>query len=83
MNDDLKKEMDRLANDLAPYASSNSNILRAINELSAKMDKAEVESKAKEKSDFKRFVFSSILGLLTLITGIVAAVAAVLAVLPR
>lgn len=83
MNDDLKKEMDRLAKELGPYASNTGCILRAINDLSSKMDKAEVESKKKEKSDFKRFVFSSVLGILTLVAGIVAAVAAVLAVLPR
>lgn len=75
MNNDLKKEMDRLSKDLSPYASNTANILRAINDLSQKMDKAEAEAKKKEKSDFRRFVFSSILGVLTLIAGIVAAAA--------
>lgn len=83
MNNDLKKEMDRLSKDLSHYASNTANILRAINDLSQKMDKAEAEAKKKEKSDFRRFVFSSILGVLTLIAGIVAAAAAVLAVLPH
>lgn len=83
MNDDLKKELDELSQKLGPYASNTNCILQAINELSAKMDKADAESKKKEKSDFKRFVFSSALGVLTLIAGIVAAVAAVLTVLPH
>lgn len=83
MNDDLKKEMDKLAKELDPYASNTGTILRAINDLSAKMDKAEAEEKEKEKSDRRRFIFSSVLGLLTLIAGIVAAVAAVFSVLPR
>ena len=83
MNDDLKNDLDKLAQDLGPYASNTNTILRAINDLSKKMDKAEAEAKKKEKSDFRRFVFSSILGVLTLISGIVAAVAAVLAVLPN
>lgn len=83
MNDDLKKDLDKLAQELGPYASNTNTILRAINDLSKKMDKAEAEAKKKEKSDFRRFVFSSILGALTLISGIVAAAAAVLAVLPN
>lgn len=83
MNDDMQKEMDKLAKELDPYASNTGTILRAINDLSAKMDKAEAEEKEKEKSDRRRFIFSSVLGLLTLIAGIVAAVAGVLAVLPR
>lgn len=83
MNDDLKKEMDKLAKELDPYASNTGTILRAINDLSAKMDKAEAEEKEKEKSDRRRSIFSSVLGLLTLIAGIVAAVAAVFSVLPR
>lgn len=83
MNDDLQKEMDKLAKELDPYAGNTGTILRAINDLSAKMDKAEAEEKEKEKSDRRRFIFSSVLGLLTLIAGIVAAVAGALAVLPR
>lgn len=83
MNDDLKKEMDRLAKELSPYAGNTSCILHAINDLSARMDNAEAEAKEKEKSDRRRFIFSSVLGLLTLIAGIVAAVAGVLAVLPH
>ena len=83
MNDDLKKDLDKLAQELGPYAINTNTILRAINDLSKKMDKAEAEAKKKEKSDFRRFVISSILGALTLISGIVAAAAAVLAVLPN
>ena len=83
MNDDPKKEMDKLAKDLDPYVSNTGTILRAINDLSARMDKAETEEKEKKKSDRRRFIFSSILGLLTLIAGIVAAVAAVFSVLPH
>lgn len=83
MNDDLKKDLDKLAQELGPYVSNTNAILRAVNSMSARMDKAEAEAKEKERSDRRRFVFSSILGLLTLIAGIVAAAAAVLAILPN
>lgn len=83
MNDDLKNKPDELPDDFLKYVSNTNCILQAINDLSEKMDKVEAESKKKDKTDFKRFVFSSVIGLLTLAAGIVAAVAAVLAILPH
>ena len=83
MNNDMEKESSKMPDDLYRYASNTNCILQAIYDLSQKIDKAEAEAKKKEKSDFRRFAFSSILGVLALIVGIVAAVAAVLAVLPH
>ena len=83
MNDGVGKDPGKIPEDLYRYASKTNSILDAINNLSKRIDKAEAEARKKEKSDFRRFAFSSILGLLTLIAGIVAAVAGVLAVLPN
>lgn len=83
MNNDFKNELGVHDEDPYRYLSNTNCILDAINDLSQKMDKAEEKAREKEKSDFRRFAFSSILGILTLIAGIVAAVAGVLAVLPH
>ena len=47
MNDDLKKDLDKLAQELKPYASNTNTILRAINDLSKKMDDTQKESEKK------------------------------------
>ena len=40
MNDDLKNDLDKMAQELGPYASNTNTILRAINDLSKKMDES-------------------------------------------
>ena len=70
MNDDLKKEMDRLAKELGPYASNTNTILRAINDLSAKMDESQNLEEIKQKKQVRKetifFVISTVIGVLTL-----------------
>lgn len=83
MNDNFENELGVPDESPYRYLSNTNRILDAINDLSKKMDKAEAESKEKEKSELRRFIFSSVLGLLAAIAGIVAAVAGVLAVLPH
>lgn len=70
MNDDLKKDLDRLGQDMGPYASNTSTILRAINDLSKKIDESqqleEIKQKKQSRKDTVFFVISTVIGLLTL-----------------
>lgn len=78
MNDDLKKDLDKLAQELGPYASNTNTILRAINDLSKKMDETQKESEKKEKF---RFSLTITIAVLSFLAGAVAAVAGVLALI--
>lgn len=78
MNDDLKKDLDKLAQELGPYASNTNTILRAINDLSKKMDDTQKESEKKEKF---RFSLTITIAVLSFLSGAVAAVAGVLALI--
>lgn len=78
MNDDLKNDLDKLAQELEPYASNTSTILRAINDLSKKMDDTQKESEKKEKF---RFSLTITVAVLSFLAGAVAAVAGVLALI--
>lgn len=78
MNDDLKNDLDKLAQELGPYASNTNTILRAINDLSKKMDDAQKESEKKEKF---RFSLTITISVLSFLAGAVAAVAGVLALI--
>lgn len=78
MNDDLKKDLDKLAQELGPYTSNTNTILRAINDLSKKMDDTQKESEKKEKF---RFSLTITIAVLSFPAGAVAAVAAVAGVL--
>lgn len=70
MNDDLKNDLDKLAQKLGPYASNTNTILRAINDLSKKMDESqqleEIKQKKQSRKDTVFFVISTVIGLLTL-----------------
>lgn len=78
MNDDLKKDLDKLAQELGPYVSNTNTILRAINDLSKKMDDTQKESEKKEKF---RFSLTITIAVLSFLAGAVAAVAGVLALI--
>ncbi len=78
MNDDLKKDLDKLAQELGPYTSNTNTILRAINDLSKKMDDTQKESEKKEKF---RFSLTITIAVLSFLAGAVAAVAGVLALI--
>ena len=78
MNDDLKNDLDKLAQELGPYASNTNTILRAINDLSKKMDDTQKESEKKEKL---RFSLTITISVLSFLAGAVAAVAGVLALI--
>lgn len=78
MNDDLKNDLDKLAQELGPYASNTNTILRAINDLSKKMDDTQKESEKKEKF---RFSLTITISVLSFLSGAVAAVAGVLALI--
>jgi hypothetical protein len=78
MNDDLKNDLDKLAQELGPYASNTNTILRAINDLSKKMDDTQKESEKKEKF---RFSLTITISVLSFLAGAVAAVAGVLALI--
>lgn len=78
MNDDLKNDLDKLAQELGPYASNTNTILRAINDLSKKMDDTQKESEKKEKF---RFSLTITIAVLSFLAGAVAAVAGVLALI--
>lgn len=70
MNDDLKKDLDKLAQELGPYVSNTNAILRAINDLSEKMDESQRQEEIKQKKQSRKdtvfFVISTVIGLLTL-----------------
>lgn len=70
MNDDLKKNLDKLAQELGPYTSNTNTILRAINDLSEKMDESQQQEEIKQKKQSRKdtvfFVISTVIGLLTL-----------------
>ncbi len=70
MNDDLKKDLDKLAQELGPYTSNTNTILRAINDLSKKMDESQQQEEIKQKKQSRKdtvfFVISTVIGLLTL-----------------
>lgn len=70
MNDDLKKDLDKLAQELGPYVSNTNTILRAINDLSKKMDESQQQEEIKQKKQSRKdtvfFVISTVIGLLTL-----------------
>lgn len=70
MNDDLKKDLDKLGQELGPYTSNTNTILRAINDLSKKMDESqqleEIKQKKQSRKDTVFFVISTVIGLLTL-----------------
>lgn len=78
MNDDLKNDLNKLAQELEPYASNTSTILRAINDLSKKMDDTQKKSEKKEKF---RFSLTITVAVLSFLAGAVAAVAGVLALI--
>lgn len=78
MNDDLKNDLDKLAQELGPYASNTNTILRAINDLSKKIDDTQKESEKKEKF---RFSLTITISVLSFLAGAVAAVAGVLALI--
>ena len=78
MNDDLKKDLDKLAQELGPYVSNTNTILRAINDLSKKMDDTQKESEKKEKF---RFSLTITIAVLSFLAGAVPAVAGVLALI--
>ena len=78
MNDDLKNDLNKLAQELEPYASNTSTILRAINDLSKKMDDTQKESEKKEKF---RFSLTITVAVLSFLAGAVAAVVGVLALI--
>ncbi len=78
MNDDLKNDLDKLAQELGPYASNTNTILRAISDLSKKMDDTQKESEKKEKF---RFSLTITIAVLSFLAGAVAAVAGVLALI--
>lgn len=78
MNDDLKNDLDKLAQELGPYASNTNTILRAINDLSKKMDDTQKESEKKEKF---RFSLTITIAVLSFLAGAVAAVVGVLALI--
>lgn len=78
MNDDLKKDLDKLAQELGPYTSNTNTILRAINDLSKKMDDTQKESEKKEKF---RFSLTITIAVLSFLAGAVAAVVGVLALI--
>ena len=70
MNDDLKKDLDKLSQELGPYTSNTNTILRAINDLSEKMDESQQQEEIKQKKQSRKdtvfFVISTVIGLLTL-----------------
>lgn len=70
MNDDLKKDLDKLSQELGPYVSNTNAILRAINDLSKKMDESQQQEEIKQKKQSRKdtvfFVISTVIGLLTL-----------------
>ena len=76
MNDDLKKDLDKLAQELGPYVSNTNTILRAINDLSKKMDDTQKESEKKEKF---RFSLTITIAVLSFLAGAVAGVLALIA----
>lgn len=75
MNDDPKKERDELPEDLYRYASSTDCILRAISNLSKKIDDAQKESVEKERV---RFAVTITVAVLSFLAGAVAAITGVL-----
>lgn len=75
MNDDTKKERDELPEDLYRYASSTDCILRAISNLSKKIDDTQKESEEKERV---RFAVTITVAVLSFLAGAVAAITGVL-----
>lgn len=69
MNDDLKKDLDKLGQELGPYTSNTNTILWAINDLSKKMDDTQKESEKNfafhSQSLLRYYHFSPVLSLLS------------------